>query len=252
MNIINIFRNVSGFIADFIFPPRCALCGKVYRKTSFTEKVYICDHCKSKIRFTENFSSLCKKCSRPISDDDILCLGCQIFRHNFDIGFSCALYEKEMRLSLLSYKFSEQHYKYRTYAAIMLDKIQNTSPFPEFDVIATVPLSKKRRKKRGFDHVAPIARYLSKATGIHYEKNGIIKIKDTPPQSKLTLEERRLSVKGAFKVNDKSDFRGKSVLLIDDIYTTGSTVDEIAKILKKKGAEYITVLTLCITKNIER
>lgn len=249
--LIGIFSTITNSVLDFIFPPRCIVCDKVYKKTRFGEEIYICKDCMKKIYFTDSFSSTCKKCSRPI-DDGLICIGCQIVRHDFDVAFSCSLYKTEMRKSLLSYKFSNQHHKYRTYAHILTDKINNTTHFPDFDVIVSVPLSKKRLKKRGFDHVLPIAHYISLKTGKPFIKNSIIKIKDTPPQSKLTFEERRASVKGAFKVNDKADFREKSVLLIDDIYTTGSTVDEISRKLKKKGAKHITVLTLCITPNIER
>lgn len=249
--IVGFFSTIISSFLNFIFPPQCVVCDKVYKKTRFGEEIYICKDCMKKIYFTDNFSSTCKKCSRPI-DDGLICIGCQIVRHDFDVAFSCTLYKTEMRKSLLSYKFSDQHHKYRTYARILADKINTISPFPDFDVVVSVPLSKKRLKKRGFDHLLPIARHISKETKKPYIKNSIIKIKDTPPQSTLTFEERRASVKGAFKVNDKIDFHDKSVLLIDDIYTTGSTVDEISKILKKKGAKHVTVLTLCITPSIER
>ena len=250
-NIKIILSNLSAFFLDLIFPPRCIICNEIFPKTEFCEKIHICHKCEDKVRFLKSFSSVCKKCSRPIDDDNILCAGCQVLTHSYDVCFSCVLYENEMRESLLSYKFNDARYKYRDFAEIMLSEMNRISPFPHVDIICSVPVSKKRKKRREFDHTACISEYISKKTGIPYSKKALIKIKDTPPQSTLSFKERQLSVKGAFKVQDKSAVFEKTVLLIDDIYTTGATVSEIAKILKRAGARYVVAFTLCITPDID-
>lgn len=243
--------NTAEFILELIFPSVCTVCGKLYAKSSFNDKTHICPECMKKVRFTHSSPSVCKKCSRPIDSDSILCAGCQVSSHCFDVAFSCILYENEMRSSLLTYKFNDARYKYRDFAEIILAEAARISPFPKVDIICSVPVSKKRRKQRGFDHVAPLAKYISKKSGVPYCKGALLKVKDTPPQSILSFRERQLAVKGAFKLNDAHAVRGKSVLLLDDIYTTGATVSEAAKILKRAGAEYVAVMTLCITPDLD-
>ena len=251
MKIKTLLLNIFNFIFDLFYPPRCIICDDIYVKTSFSESVLICNTCNNKIRYVNDFPNQCKKCSRPIDEENILCLGCHITKHNYNVCYSCLLYENEMRKSLLSYKFYGARYKWKTFAGIMLSAIDSNKHFPHFDMIVSVPLSPKRKEARKFDHVAPFAEFISKHTNVYYAKNAIIKIKETSPQSRLTFKERFESVKGAYKANPDTDFLGKSVLLIDDIYTTGATVDEISYVMRKKGATYVTVLTLCITPNIE-
>ncbi len=243
---------IYNFLIELVFPPRCVICDELYVKKSFFEEEYVCDRCRKKLRFVKNFSNNCKKCSRSIASESIICPACQVIRYKYDIALSCVIYEKSMRASLLSYKFSEQRYKYRTFAKIMVSNLKNFPYIPNLDVIVSVPVSKKRKKSRGFDHVKPIAKYISKALDVPYKSGALIKIKDTPPQSRLSFNERFLSVKGAFKIDKDISFKGKSILLIDDIYTTGATVSEISGLLKRSGAKFVAVLTLCITPNIQR
>lgn len=238
------------FLSSIFYPPRCIICNKLFCKQSFDDDIFICSKCKKQVKFTSSSSSLCKKCSRPIDDGNILCNGCQISQHYFDVGFSCVLYETQMRTSLLSYKFGNARYKYRVFSRILYDYLINIIPFPPVDVICSVPIGEKRKQKRGFDHVAPFARYISLKTKLPYDKKALLKIKESVPQSKLSFKERQLAVKGAFKVMNPEFVKDKSVLLIDDIYTTGATASEISKILKRAGAKYVAILTLCITPEI--
>ena len=246
--IYKFLNAVYSFMLDFIFPPRCVICDEVYAKKSFKEEVHICDVCRKRIRFLDNFETRCKKCSRPIDNNSIICPACQVIRYKYDIAVASAIYEKQMRESLLSYKFSGHHYKYRTFAKLMLTELLRHSYMPKFDVIVSVPSTKKRNKHKGFAHIEPIAKYIGRSLKVRYEEKALIKIKETPPQSILTFKERFLSVKGAFRLN--KNVRGKSVLLIDDIYTTGATANEISGLLKRNGAKFVAVLTLCITPSI--
>ncbi|MBE7027770.1 MAG: ComF family protein [Ruminococcaceae bacterium] len=236
------------FLLELIFPPRCMICSEIYSKNDLKNKLYICENCHRKVRYISEFDSVCRKCSRPIEDGNIICPLCQVSTYFFDAALSCAVYENDIRNALLSYKFGDQRYRYREFAQMILSSLASSPHFMQTDVICSVPISNKRRKKRGFDHIHPISKYISAKTGIPYAKGAIVKIKDVPPQSKLSFKERRLSVAGVFKVALPSAVRGKSVILIDDILTTGSTVSEISKILKRAGAKRVVVLTICITK----
>ncbi|MBE7039772.1 MAG: ComF family protein [Ruminococcaceae bacterium] len=236
------------FLLELIFPPRCLICSEIYPKNDLKTKLHICGNCRKKIRFISEFDSVCRKCSRPIEDGNILCPLCQVSGYSFDAALSCAVYENDLRKALLSYKFGGQRYKYREFAEMILFSLASSPHYMQADVICSVPISNKRKKKRGFDHIHPISKYISFKTGIPYAKGVIAKIKEVPPQSKLSFKERRLSVAGAFKVMNPCVVRDKTVILIDDIMTTGATVSEISRILKRAGAKRVIVLTICITK----
>ena len=254
MNLRKLFIplvNISEAILELFFPPRCGICEKIQPRFSFKDKTYLCSDCRKKLHFVRDFSSNCKKCSRPIEHDSLICYVCQVTQKHFDAAFSCTIYKSEIREALLLYKFGDSRHKYRAFAEIMLNEMKNISPFPNIDVICQVPSGKKRKKKRGFDHTLEITKYIARKTGLSHSPKAIIKLKDTIPQSKLNFKERQEAVKGAFKINIPSDIRGKSVLLIDDIYTTGATASEVSKILKRAGAKSVFVLTLCITQTID-
>lgn len=246
--LLSVISDCTEFILELFFPPRCLLCSEIFPKKNLKTELYLCDTCRKEISFLSGYRSLCIKCSRPIDDDNILCPLCQVCGYHFDSALSCCIYEKDVRKALLSYKFGDARYKYRSFAEMMLPVLTESPYYSYADVICSVPVSKSRRKERGFDHMHPISKYISAKTKIPYAKDAIIKVKDVPPQSKLSFSERKSSVKGAFKVARASSIRGKTVILIDDILTTGATVSEISKVLKQAGAERVIVLTICITK----
>lgn len=248
MKLLRLFSHIFDCVLELIFPPRCIVCSEVCKKSDFRSEVHICDKCKDKITPLHTFDNVCRKCSRPTEEENIICPLCQVSKYHFDIAYSYAVYEKGLRLSILSYKFGGQQYKHRDFAEMLLLKIKEHPFILHADMIVSVPSGKKRQKSRGFDHISPIAKYVSAKTSIPYVKNAIIKTRETTPQSKLSFTDRRLSVKGAYNISKTLNVRGKTVILIDDILTTGSTVSEIAKILKRTGAEYVIVLTIGVTK----
>lgn len=108
-----------------------------------------------------------------------------------------------------------------------------------------VPISKNKYNKRGYNQTELIAKEIAKNLGIKlFERQGLIKIKDTPMQSTLNKTERKQNIKNVFKILNKDKLIGKKVVLFDDIYTTGSTAKECAKILKQAGASRILILTI--------
>lgn len=112
------------------------------------------------------------------------------------------------------------------------------------DAIIPVPLHPKRERARGYNHAQIIARKLSALTGIEMLKKRLVKVKNVPPQMTLSLADRVRSVKGAFVVEKEEGVRGKTLLLVDDVYTTGATVCECASALIDAGAEDVRALTV--------
>lgn len=117
----------------------------------------------------------------------------------------------------------------------------------KYDYIINVPMYVKKKKKRGYDQAELIADHLSNLIGIPLEKDNLIRTKNTLPQSKVSFEEREQNVKDVFSVLNKDKIFGKNILLIDDIYTTGNTLNQCAKELKKAGAGEICYFTLAKT-----
>ena len=247
MKLLQLINTIFNCILELIFPPRCLVCSEVFPKSDFKAEIHICKRCESKIIPVNTFDNICRKCSRPTEEGNIICPLCQVSKYHFDIAYSYAVYNNSLRRAILSYKFGGQQYKYRDLADLIILKMTEHPFLLHSDIIISVPSSRKRQKSRGFDHVLPIAKYISAKTSIPYIKNAVAKIRETPPQSKLSFNERKLSVKGAYLVAKPSKVCGKTIILIDDILTTGSTVSEIAKILKRAGARQVIVMTVGVT-----
>ena len=145
------------------------------------------------------------------------------------------------------FKYSNKKYYAKYYAKEFCDKyrgiIENWSP----DYIIAVPLFRKKEKKRGFNQAQVLAKHIGKELAIPVEKNIVARIRNTVPQKKLNDTERQKNLKGAFKI-ERNVVKFKRILLVDDIFTTGSTVDEISHLLLTNGAERVYVATLCIGK----
>lgn len=112
------------------------------------------------------------------------------------------------------------------------------------EVVVPVPLHPKKKRKRGFNQAEIIARELAKIKGVALVKDALAKVRVTPAQTSLLAEERRQNVKGAFGLKRREKIEGKSVLLVDDVYTTGSTIRECSTVLKAGGAKEVRALTL--------
>lgn len=112
------------------------------------------------------------------------------------------------------------------------------------EAMVAVPLHPKKLKKRGFNQAKIIAKILAEQEGMEFIEEGLVKIKNTPPQTSLVARERERNVRGTFGIQKAERIIGKTILLVDDVYTTGSTIRECSRILKKTGAEEVRALTL--------
>ena len=163
---------------------------------------------------------------------------------NFEKLFYCFKYEGNIRKLILNYKFNEKSYLYKTFVNFLLKNEKWFEIFKTCDTIIPIPISKKRKKERGYNQSLLIAKELSKKLQLSLNNNCLYKIKDTIEQSKLNKEERKKNIQGVYKLKNEQMLENKKVLLIDDIYTTGNTVNEASKILKKAKVDSIIVLTI--------
>ena len=154
-------------------------------------------------------------------------------------------YEGVIRKAILNYKFSGQAYLYKSFVNFMI-KNQKLMEFLEsYDIIIPVPISRKRKMQRGYNQSLLIARELVKSYNrIQINTNCLYKIKNTIEQSKLNKKQRDVNVKNVYVLKNEKALTGKRILLVDDIYTTGNTVEECSQMIKKAKPAAIGVLTI--------
>ena len=210
-----------------IYPQVCSICGKLNSKS-------LCNKCKIRLEKEFNFQS-----------DDYS----QDIDKNFKEHHYFFRYENLIRNQILSLKFHEKPYIYKTISYFLENKRKNFENLKKYDIMIVVPISKKRQKERGYNQSELIAKEISKMLSIKIEKNIIRKIKNTPPQSSLNNEQRQENIRGVYKVFNIEKIKNKNILIIDDIYTTGNTVNECAKVLVENGITKQRIGILTIAKD---
>ena len=153
-------------------------------------------------------------------------------------------YEGMVRKLILNYKFNEKSYMYMTFVNLLLKDKKIFENIKNYDTIIPVPISKKRQKERGYNQCELIAKEIAKKIKLEYRNNCLIKTKNIIEQNKLNKEEREKNIIGVYNLENGQLLENKKILLIDDIYTTGSTVNECSKILRKANPNKIGILTI--------
>ena len=186
---------------------------------------------------------LCEECEKKT--DNILTYKVRDVQGKyFEKRIYLARYDGEFRNNILSYKFSDKPYIYKTFAKLILknEKIRNI--LKSYDIIGAVPIHKKRKNERGYNQSELIAREIAKSIPELQYKKILKKIKNNQRQSELKKEERQENVKNVYEIQNRQIIENKKIVLFDDIYTTGSTVNECSRVLKENGAKEVLVLTL--------
>lgn len=235
-------------LEDIIFPPTCLFCNK---NLGSGTRPLICSECEIQYGTPQ---LKCIRCNTPleVTKSEFHCNTCRSARHPFDAVISTYFYEEKVRQTIVAHKFNFMYNHSKHLALKISNYILDLFPAAP-DYIVPVPTSKKRLRSRGYDPLLEIAEVVSKNTGIPINNKMLIKIKDTPHQSSTTSRLQRFrNVRGAFKVNDKECFRDKNIILFDDVYTTGASTYECAKVLKRAGAKHIIIATVAISDHFRR
>ena len=159
------------------------------------------------------------------------------------------IYNRFIRENIHSFKFNGKNYLYKAFGDMLLQTIFKKELMKKIDMVAFVPIHRRKKAQRGYNQCELLARYVSTNIQKPLLRNNLIKVKNTKEQNKLGLLERRTNIKGSFKAIFPKDFAAKKILLIDDIITTGSTMEELSKILIENGAE--KVYGLAITSSMK-
>lgn len=224
-------------IVDVILPPVCALCGKDVRRDS------LCRGCEAMLELKAIRSSFCRVCGIPFasgSSPTHTCAACCVEKPLFVAARSAFIYDGSALDAIHAFKYNGRVALARALGAFAAQ----AAPCPcngRPDVVMPVPLYKTRLKERGFNQSLLIAREISCLQKTPLDYANLRRIRPTEPQVLLTAKERTKNVKGAFALERPDMVRGKAVLLVDDVYTTGATIRECAKALQSAGAAVYAV-----------
>lgn len=223
-------------ITRMFYPMRCTVCRQFM--SVFDENFYICDECEQTAQKSEN-SVRCNKCSKTIN---ITCSFCETENYNTSIrNISYLSYDKEAKILLHKLKYNKKINIIKVIYNLNENMIkQNVDTFDKFDIITSVPLHNARLKERGFNQSEKLAKLLAKEIHKPYVET-LTRIKNTEYQYDKNYEQRQENVKDAFAMNERQDFtvKDKTILLCDDIFTTGSTVNACYDVLMKNGAKEV-------------
>lgn len=205
----------------------------------------ICPDCARDIRPISG--PRCYKCGKPVREEEEYCRDCQSHPGVFDQGRGIFLYDDRMKYSIMKYKYFGCREYSRFYGKAMYLYGKDLLVLWQPQMIVPVPLHWRKQKIRGFNQAELLARELSRYTGIPVNTRLLKKNHATRSQKKLDAAGRKQNLKEAFQVVGNP--AGKRILLIDDVYTTGSTMDVVSRALLGKGASHVFFLTLCIGRN---
>jgi len=227
-----------------LFPSRCILCQHTVTGTAINEHVELCAECFSLLPHN---TTCCACCALPLAEEiseNVLCGRCIKKSPAFDYAHSLFRYEDDIIKLVHQLKFSEKITYARTIGEILLTKLQTeiqlNNEIP--GCLLPVPLHKARLRQRGFNQSIEIARVIAKKLDIPMVTDSVVRQRITDAQTGLNAKQRQKNIKGAFSVISNIDY--KHVLIIDDVVTTGSTVNELARVLKREQVKRVGVLSI--------
>ena len=232
--------NKKDLILDICFPPRCAICDKT---VSSGEK-HICEKCRSKLKYIEG--PTCYRCGKEVDyEEEEYCSDCKRRERTFDKGYPVFRYTSPISDSLMSFKyFGRQEYAVY-YAEAIKDRFGEELKSLKCDALVPVPINKKKYSTRGYNQAELIAVRLGRLLDIPVVTDLLVRTSNTDPQKGLNDAEREKNLLGAFSIK-KEHPEIKSVILVDDIYTSGATIECCTKVLRSSGVERIYFTAVAI------
>lgn len=228
-------------LLQFFLPPQCHCCEKFLEE----QEKGICPDCLLKIRWIE--PPFCSVCGTPFISKEMgshPCGACLTKRNYFTMARALGYYEGSLQEAIHQWKYERKITLSPIFGEWMAEGLNRFGDSTPIDLLIPVPLHRQRLRERGFNQALLLVRELSRRTGIPYRKRLLQKKKPTIPQVNLGGREREKGVRGSFHILEKRELEGKSILLVDDVYTTGATVNECSRVLLAGGAVRVDVLTL--------
>lgn len=222
-------------ILSLFYPNRCVACGRVQKEICF------CDDCRKRVRLSPVGS--CPRCGGDRGKCD-----CKTTEFAFDGMSAPFLYTDSVRQGLLNLKFYRRPDVAGYFGRVMAEKVTRDYGGIRFDAVVPVPMTDAGRKARGYNQAELLAKEIAEILEIPLMPNALIKVKDTAVQHKLGRKERFENVRGAYEAD--GEVRGKCLLLVDDIRTTGATLHECSRVLKRAGASSVFCAIAAVSRQI--
>ncbi|MBT6346962.1 MAG: ComF family protein [Nitrospina sp.] len=240
---IQVFRGFRRLL-DFVFPQNCISCDGAIK----VEEYFLCSLCREDIGFIQ--SPHCFLCGIPADlsydfpHEEFVCGVCRQNPFQFDQARSLGFYDTVLRSTIHAFKYRKQVGVLSEIDILLENFFAENREYSQGFTVAPIPLHFNKMKERGFDQAFLIARQVAQVLKLPLAGGLLRRVKATLPQATMTRTERARNIKGAFEVSRPDWVRGKNILLVDDVFTTGATVNEATKVLKKHGAEKVYVFTL--------
>jgi ComF family protein len=238
---IHMFAILSNSILTLAYPQACEICGKSVENFADGKA---CEDCWNETRIFTGNEMLCEKCGEFLSENfggfKNFCNRCT--EDFYDKAVACGIYEKALLLTIL--KLKREPFVPQKISTLLLETFDKPD-FSDVTKIIPVPLSNERFRERTYNQAAILANILSKKTGLPIDELSLVRLIHTAKYRRgMDRKGRAMSVKNAFQVQRPKLIKDQTILLVDDVFTTGATVSNCAKILKKNGAKKVYVLTV--------
>ncbi|MDD5730628.1 MAG: ComF family protein [Candidatus Omnitrophica bacterium] len=227
-----------------MYPKTCLSCEKLLRHEA--KDSFVCPQCRGKIK--KNLPPFCQSCGRQLEKRGFsknICPLCQKKKLHFDRAFSPCIYEGTVKELIHGFKYKNKDYLGQTLSKLMAEYIDEyLLPFDYLDLVIPVPLHKTKLREREFNQAQILGGFLAQRYSIKLDGEILVRHRNTRTQTELPDCQRQANVRGSFSVCRKQALKGKNILLIDDVLTTGATASEAAFALKEAGANIVFVCTL--------
>ncbi len=235
----NLICQCKELVLELLYPSTCILCGRV-------SKQGICEECRKQYPIIRE--PLCMCCGKPIYDEEKECCeDCSKHGKSFDQGRSLWVHAGKVKSSIYKFKYSNRRVYAETYGQLLVKKYDDRIRLWNPQVIIPVPLHPHRKRQRGFNQAEVLARVIAReiSLDIPVRTNLVARKKETFKQKQLNEVQRFKNMRNAFQINSNNCIP-EVVMLVDDIYTTGATVNEISRVLKEHGVKKVYFLTISI------
>lgn len=232
------FKGLFDKITEYVFPltHTCNNCGR-----EIFSGEYFCKECEESIIYNDKI--ICDHCGRRTFNAENYCYSCAGRETYFVKARSAFVYAPPISTMIARLKYTNKKYLAKIFAKYL--SFTYYKNFMCCDAVTFTPMTDERKEERGYNQAEVLAEEFCKIVGIPIINNVLVKTKETPRQATIpTAKERRENLKGSFKVQNKKEVEGKNILLIDDVMTTGATVETLCELLNKAGAKSVTVLTV--------
>lgn len=232
-------------LASILIPAPCRLCGELLNHSS---RIPICRGCLD--GFSRVPEKICGICGLPLPDiaevpgETLRCSACRLETYAFGRARSFAIYENAIVRAILLLKFERIEPLAKWFAARLAEIYRENAAILETDVVVPVPLHRDREKERGYNQAELLSKPLAKLLKLPHQGVLLVRKRPRPAKLVLTLRERWAAVRGAFEIRPGSQVDNRRVLLLDDVMTTGATLDACSKALRDAGAKSVVALTV--------